>query len=491
MTESSLAERMVGVSDLVADKYRIEGVLGTGGMGVVFAATHLDLDRLVAVKVMRSEMLEHPDAVERLLLEAKLAGRFRSEHVCKVLDVGTMPDGVPFIVMEYLEGDDFATLLAKSGAFDIKAAIDFMLEACEALAEAHAANIIHRDLKPENLFAAANLDGSVSLKILDFGVSKQVGALSGGRSLTNPSATLGSPFYMAPEQMRSAKDVDTRTDLWAIGAILFELLTDRRVFEGESVPEVCAAVLSGQPKRVTELRPDVPEVLADAIDRCLQKDVNDRFPTVGDLAQAIAPFGSESAVASLARVRRLVANPALVEVRAKTLPASVRVASRPGARAVTRDSRMRRIATKSEFPSHRRARTLPWLAALLASATALVGAGVLHRTRTQEPRASAPVKTSYRAEPRPPAKLVPTTATATKPPLESPKVSSPVALPDEPEATVFAKHERAPVARTTRPRAKAPAAVAPPPSTEASTPASSPKSNATEAWNPESFGPRR
>src|SRR6185503_15699757 len=194
-------------------------------------ATHLDLDRQVAVKVMRAEMLEHPSAVERLVLEAKLAARFKSEHVCKVLDVGTMPDGAPYIVMEYLDGDDLATLLARNGRFEIETAVDFMLEACEALAEAHAANIIHRDLKPENLFAANNMDGSPSIKVLDFGISKQVGLAASSRSLTNPSAALGSPAYMAPEQMRSAKDVDTRTDLWAIGAILFELLTGRLAFE--------------------------------------------------------------------------------------------------------------------------------------------------------------------------------------------------------------------------------------------------------------------
>ncbi|HEX6765015.1 MAG TPA: serine/threonine-protein kinase, partial [Polyangiaceae bacterium] len=196
---------MVRDSEIVAGKYRIEGVLGTGGMGVVFAATHLDLDRRVAVKVMRAEMVEHPSAVERLVLEAKLAARFKSEHVCKVLDVGTMPDGVPYIVMEYLEGADLASLLAEAGAFDIVTAVDFMLETCEALAEAHSAHIVHRDLKPENLFAAKDLDGSVSIKVLDFGISKQVGAISNSssRSLTNPSSALGSPYYMAPEQMRS------------------------------------------------------------------------------------------------------------------------------------------------------------------------------------------------------------------------------------------------------------------------------------------------
>src|SRR5262249_15264493 len=159
-TETKPKPPAAQVNDVIAGKYRVEGVLGTGGMGVVFAATQLDLDRLVAVKVMRAELTEYPGAVQRLLLEAKLAAQFRSEHVCKVLDVGTLPDGAPYIVMEYLEGSDLSTMLSSQGAFDIATAVDFMLEACEALAEAHAANIVHRDLKPENLFVAKLLDGS-------------------------------------------------------------------------------------------------------------------------------------------------------------------------------------------------------------------------------------------------------------------------------------------------------------------------------------------
>ena len=281
-------DAVLSVGDTIAGKYRIESTLGTGGMGIVFAASHLALDRTVAVKVMRAEMAEHAEAVERLLLEAKLAARFRGEHVCRVLDVGTLPSGVPFIVMEYLEGADLATLLNQQGAFEVPTAVDFVMEASEALAEAHLAQIVHRDLKPENLFVTRLLDGTPSIKVLDFGISKQLGANGSGRSLTNPSASLGSPYYMAPEQMRSPRDTDSRADIWALGAILFELLTGHQAFEGETLPEVCAAVMNSELPRVSEIVPDVPDALADLIDRCLRKDPAQRFSTVAELATLLA-----------------------------------------------------------------------------------------------------------------------------------------------------------------------------------------------------------
>jgi eukaryotic-like serine/threonine-protein kinase len=306
MTDSEQARQSVNLGDVIAGKYRIECVLGSGGMAVVLAATQLDLDRLVAIKLMRAELAEHAGAVQRMLLEAKLTARFRSEHICKVLDVGTLPEGAPYVVMEYLDGSDFCTLLAQGRVFGVEEAVDFMLEACEAIAEAHAANIVHRDLKPENLFVANTLDGTPSIKVLDFGISKQLGLRPTGRSLTNPNAVLGSPNYMAPEQMQSARPVDARADIWALGVILYEVLAGRPAFGGESLPEVCLAVVNTEPWPVCELRPEVPEGLGDTIARCLAKAPEDRFTHVLDLAIALAPFGSSKAADSLRRVERVL-----------------------------------------------------------------------------------------------------------------------------------------------------------------------------------------
>ncbi|HEY2407275.1 MAG TPA: serine/threonine-protein kinase [Polyangiaceae bacterium] len=369
MSATELEKSLVG--QVVAGKYRIDSVLGAGGMGVVLAAMHLDLGRMVAVKLMRSELTEHPWAVDRLVREAKLAAQFRGEHVCRVLDVGTVQDGAPYIVMEYLEGSDLSVLLAQNGPLEIETAVDFMLEAAEALAEAHAAHIIHRDLKPENLFVARQLDGSVSIKVLDFGISKQVGGISLGRALTNPSAALGSPFYMAPEQMRSARDVDPRADLWAVGAILFELLAGRQAFQGESLPEVCGAVMSATPPTVISLRPDVPEELSLAIARCLEKDPAARFANIFELAQAIAPYGSGNAPMSLERIERVLSRgPGTANVALSSpllsRPSGIRLTpSGPRQRAPTpagATTRLPSTLTPGALENQLKPRRLPWLA---------------------------------------------------------------------------------------------------------------------------------
>ena len=364
------------IGELIAGKYRVDGVLGSGGMGVVLAATHLDLDRLVAVKLMRAELAEHPQAVDRLIREARLAAQFRGEHVCRVLDVGTVASGAPYIVMEYLEGSDLGALLSQHGPLEVETAVDFMLETAEALAEAHAANIIHRDLKPENLFVARELDGSPCIKVLDFGISKQLGAQSIGRALTNPSAALGSPFYMAPEQMRSAKDVDSRADLWAVGAILFELLTGRQAFDGETLPEVCGAVMSLNPPRATELRPEVPDGLSSVIARCLEKDVARRYQSILEVALALVPFGSTTAEQSLERIERVIARRVGTNGYISLNPPLT--SSRPsGVRTTPSGSGARRLDTNPDPPRANSTLTagalerpiksgrLPWVASLL------------------------------------------------------------------------------------------------------------------------------
>jgi serine/threonine-protein kinase len=321
------------VGEIVAGKYRIEREIGRGGMGIVLCATHLQLEHLVAIKVMRRDLLEDDQALTRLLVEARAAARIRSEHVARVLDVGTLDNGSPFIVMEYLEGEDLADLLERQGPLDVEQAVLFMLQSCEALAEVHVAEMVHRDLKPGNLFIHRLPDGSPTLKIVDFGISKYIGGSAGERAATTSQQVLGSPYYMAPEQMR-ADAVDERSDIWALGTILFEMLTGRTPFVGETLPEVYAAVFGGTPPAVDALKPGIPPGLDDVVQRCLEKDPAQRFCDVADLAEALAPFGGSASAQSVERITRILTNPEPIRARYSAVPppAGARVSSPPAAR---------------------------------------------------------------------------------------------------------------------------------------------------------------
>src|SRR5882724_4411253 len=290
-----MADSPVTEGQILAGKYRVEKVLGSGGMGVVVAAWHLELEQRVAVKFLHPLAMERADTAERFRREARSAAKIRSEHVARVIDVGIMEGGVPYMVMEYLEGHDISDEMQKHGMLPIADAIDFVLQAIEALAEAHAAGIVHRDLKPANLFIAHRADGTRIVKVLDFGISKSLlGASVAELSLTRTSTLIGSPLYMSPEQMRSAKDVDTRTDIWSLGVILYEMITGQPPYTGDSIPALCASLLSDTPATMRSIRPEVPPELEEAVMRCLVKDRTGRFPTVSELARALAPFGSLS-----------------------------------------------------------------------------------------------------------------------------------------------------------------------------------------------------
>ena len=198
---------------IIAGKYRVESTLGFGGMGVVLAARHLQLDERVAIKVLRDDVTVDAEHVARFLREAQAAVRLKSEHVARILDVGTLPDGKPYMVMELLEGLDLGRLLQDQGQLARPLAVDLVLQTCDALAEAHAIGIVHRDIKPTNLFITSRRDGSPLLKVLDFGISKAQSTAE--LSLTQTSSMLGTPAYMSPEQMRSARNADARSDLWS------------------------------------------------------------------------------------------------------------------------------------------------------------------------------------------------------------------------------------------------------------------------------------
>jgi len=295
----------VPIGALVGGKYRVERVLGAGGMGVVVAATHVQLDRAVALKFLQSEAAANAEVVSRFTREAKAAGKIHSEHVARVLDVGALDTGEPYLVMEYLDGEDLARVLTRRGPLPIAEAVDFVLEACEAVAEAHALGIVHRDLKPANLFLATRPSGKPIVKVLDFGISKTPPSAT-DVGLTTTSSVVGSPLYMSPEQMTSARSVDARSDLWSLGVVLHELLTGAHPFPAESVAALVLAVNNQKPRSTRVQRDAVPEALAAAVMRCLLKDPLARFASIGDFAEAIAPFGSPGARAGVDRIRHVL-----------------------------------------------------------------------------------------------------------------------------------------------------------------------------------------
>jgi serine/threonine-protein kinase len=299
--------------DLLAGKYRIERVLGVGGMGVIVAAQHLQLEETVAIKFLLPTALEHPEAVSRFLREAKAAVRIKSEHVARVSDVGMLDNGAPYMVMEYLDGCDLAQWLRQNGPLSPEQAVEFILQALEAIADAHGLGIVHRDLKPGNLFCVRRSDGLLSIKVLDFGISKvRLGTPTAPQfDMTAPATIMGSPLYMSPEQMRSARDVDARTDIWSLGIILYELLTGNPPFNGDTISEVCVKTAASPPTPIRQSRPEIPVELETVILKCLAKDREDRYANVAELASALAPFAPKRARPSAERISRIISESGL------------------------------------------------------------------------------------------------------------------------------------------------------------------------------------
>jgi serine/threonine-protein kinase len=306
----------VGVrpGDVLAGKYRVERVLGAGGMGVVVAAHHIQLDEKVALKFLLPQALGNPEAVSRFVREARAAVKIKSEHVARVSDVGQLENGSPYMVMEFLDGGDLSEWLKQKGPMPIEQAVDFVLQACVAVADAHALGIVHRDLKPANLFCIRRSDGQLMVKVLDFGISKLTNLSSSGpgMEMTKTSALMGSPLYMSPEQMRSSKDVDATTDIWAIGIILFELLAGKPAFNAESVTELAIKVAGEPPPPLQSFRPDTPPALEAIILRCLEKKRENRYRNVGELAVALAQFAPKRSKVSVDRISGIIQAAGLV-----------------------------------------------------------------------------------------------------------------------------------------------------------------------------------
>jgi serine/threonine-protein kinase len=294
-------------NEVLDDKYRIERVVGRGGMGIVLAAWHLALDQRVALKCLQPELAQNPESAARFLREARAAAKIKSEHGVRVLDVGNFDDGLPYMVMEFLEGRDLADELRDRGPLPVEECMNYALQALEAVAEAHSLGIVHRDLKPENLFLARLPDGMRSVKVLDFGISKSmVIGSADNRSLTQSTTIMGSPLYMSPEQMRAPRTVDARTDIWSLGAIIYELLAGHPPYVADTLPQLCAKMLESDPEPLRTLRPDVDPELEAAVTKCLARNVHERWPSMGELAQALFPFASRSARVNVERAGRVL-----------------------------------------------------------------------------------------------------------------------------------------------------------------------------------------
>ena len=262
-------------------------------MGVVAKCTHLQLNELVAIKMLRPDVVLDPDAVERFMREAQAAVKLKSEYVARVSDVGTLETGVPYMVMEFLEGIDLGALIDEQGCVQVPLACQLMLQTAEALSEAHSLNIVHRDIKPANLFVTWRPDRTALIKVLDFGISKA--PMGTDMHLTQTQSLLGTPAYMSPEQMRSAKLVDTRTDIWSLGSVLYELIEGRKPFEAESFSEMCVKVAVDPPQPMRNAPPELQQVIL----RCLAKSPEQRYSTMAELARDLVPFCQDPQQASV------------------------------------------------------------------------------------------------------------------------------------------------------------------------------------------------
>jgi eukaryotic-like serine/threonine-protein kinase len=283
-------------------KYRIDELIGSGGMGNVVRASHLHLHQSVAIKILLPELAQSESTKQRFLREAQATVKLKSEHSARVMDVGMTPEGLPFMVMEYLDGNDLNQILRHHGPQVPSIVVDLMLQACEGIAEAHALGIVHRDVKPSNFFITRRPDGSMLLKILDFGISKTPVDFG---ELTGTQTVIGTPSYMAPEQMKSGRSADPRSDIWSMGVVMYQLIAGRPPFSGESYAELVLKVGLEPP---TPLQVPLPNGLVEVIMRCLEKDPRGRHQNVGEMARMLAPYATDpiSAAQSAGRAMRIL-----------------------------------------------------------------------------------------------------------------------------------------------------------------------------------------
>jgi eukaryotic-like serine/threonine-protein kinase len=455
----------VAPGTVLAGKYRIEEILGEGGMGVVVMATHIELDQRVAIKLPRPEHVKEPTFAARFTREGKNAARIRNEHVARVLDVGRDDEGNPFLVMEYLDGWDLAKRLRTGQPFEIADAVDVALQACVAVAAAHAAGVVHRDLKPANLFLETLPDGSYFVKVLDFGISKVVSDSSLENALTNTTGIVGSPMYMSPEQMVSARDVDVRTDVFSLGLILFRILTGKIPWPATNPLELATRMAKEEPRTTRSFRPEVPEALDAVIMRAIARNREDRTATVAELARALEPFDPVRGASTLRGLARTGANP--IERVSTSGPHApvIQEASTMATSAITLHTveepkpPVETPSVETTAPSRRsppRAAIIGGVAALIAIAGVIVFASRGgSKSPTPEVESSPPVKTMAAPKPTP----TPTQNVVVEPPT--------AVVQPQPSAAPTPKPAAKPVV-------SAPVVVAPKPSTKPATKGSDP-----------------
>jgi serine/threonine-protein kinase len=411
-----------GEGDLIAEKYEVIGLLGSGGMAFVVAARHVELDELVALKFLRPEFLTDTDLVDGFAREARASAKIENEHVVRILDVGKTPEGGPFIAMEYLDGKDLGALLREEGVAPVACASEYVLEGCEALAAAHALGIVHRDVKPDNLFLASSTQGLDVIKLLDFGISKLAltgSVVDGSGPRVKSMSLMGTPVYMSPEQIRASSDLDARTDIWSLGCVLYQLLTGHAPFEAPSITSLTASILERPAPLLREHLREAPAELEAVVARCLAKDRAERFQSVSQLAAALFPFAPRRARLSVERCSQILRHaglaPApLVILRSNPPPSSGRLPSQappkipttPPPKAVESTPPTSGEPTNVDVPLRPSEPARRRKAPLLAVVCVLVVAGALAALRSRlETMLSGPTSIAtavFRATPAPP-----------------------------------------------------------------------------------------
>jgi eukaryotic-like serine/threonine-protein kinase len=462
---------VINAGDVIAGKYRVERVLGEGGMGFVVAATHLALETPVAIKFIREGVLGTREASIRFLREAKAAVQLKNPHVAAVYDVGTLDTGEPFMVMEYLEGCDLSDLFKRRGALPQAEACEYIVQACDALGEAHALGIVHRDVKLGNLFLTRGAAGVPILKVLDFGLSKVSAFGDNETGVTMSAAVLGSPRFMSPEQLQDPRTVDGRTDIWSLGIILYTLLAGRPAFDADTVGKLFAKVMGENPRPLQELAPNVDPGLVAVVNACLAKSPNKRISNVADLASALARFclNPGHAQATAGRLASVLASSKVEGVADLAPGAHKRATSIPPASGRSNSMDLGGPWAGTTTPLGKDGATRMWLGGALALAVVGVGLGALYISRSDAPTgreegvplSSSPVvsASTFEGNQAPTAVVVlsagPTLVGA------PPKTQTAFSPPPQPRATLDVK--------------KHPTGPAAPPATQAPTPPAKPK----------------
>ena len=437
--------------DIVAGRYEIDGLAGDGGMAVVFSARHVHLNERFAVKVLRPAYAANPNIVSRFLQEARAAAQLRSDYVCRVFDVGIHQD-MPYIVMELLEGEDLRDYLYRVQSASAEEAVEFIIQACEGLAEAHAAGLVHRDIKPENLFLTVRRDGWRTVKLLDFGISKLIDPETLNTTLRRHVDTkdlLGTPHYMAPECIRSSKDAGPMSDIWAMGVVLYELLSGKLPFPGTTVTEISASILETEPESLLAINPELPPELVELVHWCLAKQPELRVTSASELAVQLLPFAPRRSRAVVERVQSLAkAQGEVFDIPPSGFP--------PPMDAPT--SVLNPVAsTPASTPEPRSTASIIWWAVSAVLAFAIAGTITYLSVKRGDSKTAVPVSTAESAarpesppEPQAPAALTQNQggspspqeappAKAPEPPAPEPKPEPRAAKPSKPQAQPVAK----------------------------------------------------